>query len=73
MNQALAQAGAEPRARQDETLAAINLGIKESLLEHARMGRGVVGSRDGVTTEMTPAEVFAMYGLDEFGRPVAAG
>jgi hypothetical protein len=43
---------------------------KEALLEHARMGRSVCEGRDGKVVWITPAEVFARYGLDEFGRPV---
>lgn len=39
------------------------------LLEHARMGRPVVVSRDGKVVHVPPAEVFSWYGLDEFGRP----
>ena len=37
------------------------------MLEHARMGRSVVGSRGGVIYETSPAEIFARYGFDEFG------
>ena len=42
---------------------------KEALLEHARMGRTVSQWRDGKIVDVTPAEIFARYGLDEFGRP----
>jgi hypothetical protein len=44
---------------------------KEALLEHARMGRSICESRDGQVVWITPAEIFARYGLDEFGRPKA--
>ncbi len=44
---------------------------KEALLEHARMGRTVSVSRGGQIVEVSPAEIFARYGLDEFGRPKA--
>jgi hypothetical protein len=47
------------------------LANKEALLEHARMGRSVCESRDGQVVWVTPAEIFARYGLDEFGRPKA--
>ena len=47
------------------------LANKEALLEHARMGRSVCESRDGKVVTVTPAEIFARYGLDEFGRPKA--
>lgn len=54
-------------------LAAIDrahaLANKEALLEHARMGRSVCEGRDGKVVWITPAEIFARYGLDEFGRP----
>lgn len=44
---------------------------KEALLEHARMGRSVCEWRDGQVVWIAPAEIFARYGLDEFGRPKA--
>jgi hypothetical protein len=44
---------------------------REALLEHARMGRSVCESRDGQVVWITPAEIFARYGLDENGRPKA--
>ena len=44
---------------------------KDALLEHARMGRSVSESRGGKIVDVTPAEIFARYGLDEFGRPKA--
>ena len=45
------------------------LATRDALLEHARMGREVYESRDGKIVTVTPAEIFARYGLDEFGRP----
>jgi hypothetical protein len=47
------------------------LATRDALLEHARMGRSVHESRDGQIVEVTPAEIFARYGFDEFGRPLA--
>ncbi|AWM37411.1 hypothetical protein C1280_10560 [Gemmata obscuriglobus] len=44
---------------------------QEALLEHARMGRSVCEWRDGKVVWIAPAEIFARYGLDEFGRPKA--
>lgn len=44
------------------------LANKDALLEHARMGRSVCEGRDGKVVWITPAEIFARYGLDEFGR-----
>ena len=41
---------------------------RKALLEHARMGRSVPEGRDGKVVWITPAEIFARYGLDEFGR-----
>jgi hypothetical protein len=52
----------------DRAHAAAN---KEALLEHARMGRSVCEGRDGKVVWITPAEIFARYGLDENGRPKA--
>lgn len=45
------------------------IAAREALLEHARMGRSVCESRNGQIVEITPAEIFARYGLDENGRP----
>ena len=50
----------------DRAHAAAN---KEALLEHARMGRSVCESRDGKVVWITPVEIFALYGLDENGKP----
>ena len=43
---------------------------REALLEHARMGRAVASATNGKIVEVTPAEIFARYGFDEFGRPL---
>ena len=42
----------------------------EALLEHARMGRDICTERDGKVVWIPPAEIFARYGFDEFGRPL---
>jgi hypothetical protein len=42
---------------------------RDALLEHARMGRSVHESRDGKIVTVTPAEIFARYGLDPHGHP----
>jgi hypothetical protein len=47
------------------------LAARDALLEHARMGRDVHESHDGKIVTITPAEIFARYGFDEFGRPLA--
>lgn len=46
------------------------LAARDALLEHARLGRSVCEARDGKVVEVTPAEIFARYGLDENGRPL---
>jgi hypothetical protein len=46
------------------------LAARDALLEHARMGRSVCESRDGKIVTITPAEIFARYGLDENGKPL---
>jgi hypothetical protein len=51
---------------------ALALATRDALLEHARMGRSVCEGRDGKVVWITPAEIFARYGFDEFGRPVAS-
>ena len=55
-------------------LAAIDraheLATRDALLEHARMGRSVSESRNGKIVDVSPAEIFARYGMDEFGRPL---
>jgi hypothetical protein len=55
-------------AKIDAALAASFRGL---LLEHARMGRSVSEWRDGKIVTVSPSEIFARYGLDEFGRPKA--
>ena len=65
------------RNRLDEMLAsrevmdaALAEATREALLEHARMGRSVPqGGPNQSVVWVTPAEIFARYGLDEFGRP----
>lgn len=43
---------------------------REALLEHARMGRSVCeAGPNGTVVWIEPKEIFARYGLDEFGRP----
>ena len=49
--------------------AALDAHFRNLLLEHARLGRSVPEGRDGKVVWVTPAEIFARYGLDEFGRP----
>ena len=47
------------------------LAARDALLEHARMGRSVHQQVNGTIVEVTPAEIFARYGLDENGKPKA--
>lgn len=49
--------------------AALLRAARDAALTHARLGRTVPEWRDGRVVELTPAEIFARYGLDEFGRP----
>ena len=49
--------------------AALDTAFRDLLLEHARMGRSVSEWRDGKIVTVTPAEIFARYGLDENGKP----
>jgi len=53
----------------DAVMTAQNLAIRDAFLEHARMGRAVYEQPNGKIVEVTPAEIFARYGFDEFGRP----
>ncbi len=57
------------KARREATDASHARSNREALLEHARMGREVCESRDGKVIWIPPAEIFARYGFDEFGRP----
>ena len=58
------------RALRGEIDASYARSNREALLEHARMGREVCESRDGKVIWIPPAEIFARYGFDEFGRPL---
>ncbi len=59
-------------ARRSATDAAHARANREALLEHARMGRDICTERDGKVVWIPPAEIFARYGFDEFGRPLPA-
>lgn len=54
----------------DAVNQALSLAARDALLEHARMGREVYESHNGKIVTITPAEIFARYGFDEFGRPL---
>ena len=56
------------QARHPTTQAALNRANRKAILEHARMGESISTWRDGQVVWVPPAEVFALYGLDEFGR-----
>lgn len=43
---------------------------REARLFHARLGNPVCESCDGKVVWISPAEVFAQYGLDRYGRPL---
>ncbi len=56
----------------NEKLDAANArATRDALLEHARMGRSVPESHDGKVVWITPAEIFARYGLDANGKAPA--
>lgn len=58
-------------ARREITDASHAESTRIALLEHARMGRSVPqGTKERGVIWVTPAEIFARYGLDEFGRAV---
>jgi hypothetical protein len=60
------------RARRQATDESHARSNREALLEHARMGRAVPEGRgNGQVVWITPAEIFARYGLDENGRPIS--
>lgn len=44
---------------------------REAALTHAKLGRSIPTWRDGQVVWITPAEIFARYGLDENGKPKA--
>ena len=50
--------------------AALEVAYKNMMLEHARMGRSVHESQDGKIVELTPTEIFALFNLDENGKPL---
>ncbi len=51
--------------------AELEKSFRELRLEHARLGRAIPVSRGGKVVMLSPAEVFASYGLDEHGNPPA--
>lgn len=58
-------------ADNDRINAALAGAARDAALTHARLGRTLPEWTDGGVVWLTPAEVFARYGLDEFGRPQA--
>jgi len=63
----------EVLAMNAELDAAHSRATRDALLEHARMGRIVSEWRDGQIVSVTPEEIFARYGLDANGKPMANG
>ncbi len=51
--------------------AALKRAARDAALTHARLGRSLPEWRDGRVVWLSPAEVFASYGLDEHGNPPA--
>jgi hypothetical protein len=62
---------AEALALNTQIDAAHERANRTALLEHARMGRSVPESRNGQVVWITPEEIFARYGLDANGKPIA--
>ena len=58
-------------ADNDRITAALRRAARDAALTHARLGRPLPEWRDGQVVWLTPAEVFARYGLDEHGNPPA--
>ena len=52
--------------------AAMEIAVREAVLEHARMGRPICVGRGDKIVWLSPEEVFAEYGLDENGKPPKA-
>ena len=48
----------------DPVTIAINRGIREALLTHARLGNSVSGMIDGKLITLTPEEIFALFGKE---------
>ena len=69
LNSAIPDASGADVSDNETINAALGRAAREASLTHARMGRSVPIGRDGGVVWVTPAEIFARYGLDEFGRP----
>jgi hypothetical protein len=63
-------AGFEQAMSDNERITtALRAAGRDAALTHARLGQSIPEWRDGKVVWVTPAEIFARYGLDEFGRP----
>jgi hypothetical protein len=51
-----------------KTQAAMDRADRAALIEHAKLGYSVPEWDGTRVVHITPAEIFARYGLDEFGR-----
>ena len=60
-------------ARRSATDASHARSTRAALLEHARLGHSVPQGDGDTLVWVTPAEIFARYGFDEFGRPLPEG
>ena len=47
---------------------ALSTAVRDAVIVHARMGRSVPQMDNGHIAWLSPPEIFARYGLDEFGR-----
>ncbi len=55
--------------RRAATQAAMDRADKVAILEHARLGFSIPEWDGEKVVKLSPAQIFARYGLDEFGRP----
>ncbi len=58
-------------ADNDRIDTALKGAARDAALTHARLGRPLPEWTDGGVVWLSPAEVFARYGLDEHGNPPA--
>jgi hypothetical protein len=58
-------------ADNDRINAALLGAARDAALTHARLGRPLPDWKDNKVVWLSPAEVFARYGLDEHGNPPA--
>jgi hypothetical protein len=71
----MTQGNGTPSEKSMRATAAIQRGVREALLNHARAGRSVPEQHNGQIVWVTPEEIFARYGvlppLDQRHPPAA--